>query len=280
VTAESQAAAPPVVRIAPPQGWSLPDFRELWHYRDLASFIVWRDLKVRYKQTVLGVLWAIIQPLFTMVVFSVVFGRLARLPSDGVPYPVFTFAALLPWQLFAAGLSAAAGSVVGSAGLVTKVYFPRLVVPIAAILVPLADFLISSVFASALLIWYGISPSPAILALPVFLLIAIATALAAGLWLAALNVRYRDVHHVMPFLVQAWLFASPVAYSLSLVPEKWRGIYALNPMVTVIQGFRWSLVGGTSPWPLVPSSLLVLAVLLVGGLLYFRRMEDSFADVI
>jgi lipopolysaccharide transport system permease protein len=270
----------PVVRIRPPQGWGFPDFRDVWQHRDLARFLVWRDLKVRYKQTVLGVLWAIIQPLFTMVVFTVVFGRLAGLPSEGVPYPIFTFAALLPWQLFAAGLSATANSMVGSAGIVTKVYFPRLVIPMAATTVPLADFAVSSVLLAALMAWFGVAPTLKILALPLFVLLAVLTAFSAGLWLAALNVRYRDVQHAMPFLVQAWLFGSPVAYSLTLVPEQWRLVYALNPMVAAIQGCRWAIAGGTAPWALLPVSLTVIALLLAGGLVYFRKLEDSFADVI
>jgi lipopolysaccharide transport system permease protein len=279
VTPEQNAPVQ-VVRIRPPQGWSLPDLRDVWHHRDLARFLVWRDLKVRYKQTVLGVLWAVIQPLFTMTVFTVVFGRLANLPSEGVPYPVFTFAALLPWQLFAGGLSATANSMVGSAGIVTKVYFPRLVIPIAATTVPLADFSVSCVLLAGLMAWYGVVPTVAILALPLFVLLAVLTAFSAGLWLAALNVRYRDVQHAMSFLVQAWLFGSPVAYSLTLVPEKWRLLYALNPMVAVIQGCRWAIAGGEPPWPLLPMSLAVVAVLLAGGLVYFRRLEDSFADII
>jgi lipopolysaccharide transport system permease protein len=269
-----------VVRIRPPQGWAMPDFRDVWHHRDLARFLVWRDLKVRYKQTVLGVLWAIIQPLFTMLVFTIIFGRLAKLPSEGVPYPVFTFAGLLPWQLFAGGLSATANSMVGSAGIVTKVYFPRLVIPIAATLVPMADFTVSLALLGMLMAWFGVVPGPAILALPLFVLLAALTAFSAGLWLAALNVRYRDVQHAMPFLMQVWLFGSPVAYSLSLVPDEWRIVYALNPMVAVIQGCRWAIVGGEAPWALLPASLSVVALLLAGGLLYFRRLEDHFADVI
>jgi homopolymeric O-antigen transport system permease protein len=270
----------PVVRIRPAQGWGLPDFRDVWLHRDLARFLVWRDLKVRYRQTVLGVLWAVIQPLFTMVVFTVVFGRLAKLPSEGVPYPIFTFAALLPWQLFAAGLSATSNSMVGSAGIVTKVYFPRLVIPIAATLVPLADFTVSSVLLAGLMAWFGVVPTLAIFTFPLFILLGMLSAFASGLWLAAINVRYRDVQHAMPFLVQAWLFASPVAYSLTLVPEEWRLVYALNPMVAVIQGCRWAIAGGEAPWTLLPISIAVIGLLLAGGLVYFRRLEDSFADVI
>jgi lipopolysaccharide transport system permease protein len=281
VTVQTPHAPGPVVRIRPPQGWSIPDLREVWEHRELAYFIVWRDLKVRYKQTVLGVLWAVIQPLLTMLIFTVVFGRLAELPSEGVPYPVFTFAALLPWQLFASGVTATANSMVGSASIVTKVYFPRLVIPIASTLVPLADFAISSVVLACLMVWFGVEPSVAILTLPLFVLLAVTTAFAAGLWLSALNVRYRDVQHAMPFLLQIWLFGSPVAYSLSLVPDNfWRTLYALNPMVAVIQGCRWAIVGGEAPWRLLPSSMLVLVVLLAGGLVFFRKVEDSFADVV
>ncbi|MGQ0732056.1 MAG: ABC transporter permease [Acidobacteriota bacterium] len=270
-----------MIRISPPSGWALPDGGELWAHRGLAAFIVWRDVKVRYKQTALGVAWAIVQPLMAMLVFSVIFGRLAGLPSDGVAYPVFTFVALLPWQLFASGLTAAANSLVGSAGLITKVYFPRLVIPIAATLVPLVDFAVSSMVLTVLVVWYGVAPTAALLALPIFIALAIATAFAAGLWLSALNVRYRDVQHALPFMVQLWLFATPVAYSLSLVPEgAWRIVYALNPMVAVVQGFRWSIIGGPSPWPLLLSSVPVLMVLLAGGLVYFHRLEERFADVV
>lgn len=268
------------VHILPPKGWSLPDLGEVWTYRELALFIVWRDLKVRYKQTVLGFVWAIVQPVLAMLIFTVIFGRLAQLPSDGVPYPVFTFTALLPWQLFASGLGATANSLVGSAGLVTKVYFPRLVIPIASSLVPLVDFAVSSVVLLVLMLWYGVAPSAALFALPLFVVLALACSFSAGLWLSALNVRYRDVQHALPFFVQLWLFASPVAYSISLIPAVWRTLYALNPMVAVIQGFRWAIVGGEPPWPLMPASLAVIAVLLAGGLMYFRRLEDSFADVI
>jgi lipopolysaccharide transport system permease protein len=281
MTTGTPAASSNVLRIAPPKGWAFPDVRETWTHRELVAFIVWRDLKVRYKQTVLGVLWAGLQPLLTMLIFSVIFGRLLQAPSDGVPYPVFTFAALLPWQLFASGLTATANSLVGSSGLVTKVYFPRMVIPLAATLVPLVDFGIAIIILGGLLAWFGVALSPALLALPLFVLLTIVTSLAVGLWLSALNVQYRDVQHAMPFLMQIWLFASPVAYSLSIVPEGiWRAVYALNPMVAVIQGFRWAIVGGASPWPLVPPALVVVSVLLAGGLLYFRRVEDRFADVV
>jgi lipopolysaccharide transport system permease protein len=255
--------------------------RELWEYRELLYFLAWRDVKIRYKQAALGVTWAVIQPLLTMVIFSVIFGQLAKLPSDGIPYPVFSYAALLPWQLFAGALQRAGTSLVGNSNLITKVYFPRLVIPISAVAAGLVDFGISFVVLLGLMAFYGNTPTWAILTLPLFVLLAALTALAVGLWLSALNVQYRDVQHMIPFLVQAWMYASPVAYSAGLIPGgPWRIIYGLNPLAGVIQGFRWALLGAAPPDELMAVSVIIVIVLLVSGLFYFRRMEKTFADVV
>jgi homopolymeric O-antigen transport system permease protein len=271
----------PVRIIAPSRAWTPLGLRELWEYRELLYLLVWRDVKVRYKQTALGVAWAVIQPVFTMVVFSVIFGRLAHLPSDGVPYPVFAYCALLPWQLFAFALTESSGSVVAHQGLVTKVYFPRLIMPIAAVSVGLADFLCSLVVLLGLMRFYGIVPTAAILTLPLWTAFAIAAALSVGLWLSALNVRYRDIRHAVPFLTQVWLYATPVAYALSLVPARWQTVYALNPMVGVVAGFRWAMLGRAgAPAPAVFVSAIAVLALFTGGLYYFRRTERTFADVI
>ncbi len=271
----------PVIHIRPSKGWVSLNLRDLWEYRELLYFLVWRDVKVRYKQTVLGAVWAIIQPFFTMVVFSLFFGRLAKVPSDGIPYPVFAYCALLPWQLFAYALTESGNSLVANQQLVTKVYFPRLVIPISAVLAGLVDFAVAFVVLLGMMLYYGIVPTAAVLTLPLFLLLAIATALAVGLWLSALNVQYRDVRYTIPFLTQFWLFATPIAYSSSLVPERWRALYGLNPMAGVVEGFRWALLGKTGGvGPLVLVSALAVGVLLVGGLVYFRRMEKTFADVV
>jgi lipopolysaccharide transport system permease protein len=270
-----------VTRIAPAKTWPGIELRELWDYRELLYFLTWRDLKVRYKQTALGAAWAVIQPLFMMLVFSLFFGRLAGVPSDGVPYPVFTFCALLPWQLFAHALTESSNSLVGNQNLITKVYFPRLVVPMSAVLGGLVDFAIAFVILLGMLAYYGLVPGWQILALPAFVLLAVMTALAVGLWLSALNVQYRDVRYTINFLVQFWLFATPVAYPSSIIPAQWRVAYGLNPMVGVVDGFRWSLLGKPeSPSAVVLVSTIVVATLLVGGLYYFRRMEQQFADVV
>jgi lipopolysaccharide transport system permease protein len=270
-----------VTRLVPRKGWAELRLRDVFEYRELAAFLVWRDIKVRYKQTAFGVAWAVIQPVTTMVLFTIVFGRIAQLPSEGVPYPLFTFAALLPWQVFAASLVGSSNSLVGSAGLLTKVYFPRLIVPLAASLATLVDFLVSFAVMGGLMAFYHVAPSPAILALPLFLALALATSLGVGLWFAALNVKYRDVQYVMPFIVQLWLFASPVAYSASLIHSPiGRAIYALNPMAGVIQGFRWALLGAPAPGMLIWPSVAVMAALFASGLFFFKRMEDTFADVI
>jgi len=270
-----------VIEIEPSRGWEALDLRGVWEYRELVWFLIWRDIKVRYKQASLGIAWAVIQPVMTMLVFTLIFGRLAQLPSDGLPYPVFTFTALLPWQLFSGALTGSANSVVNSASLVSKVYFPRLVIPIASVMATLVDFSISFGVLLGLMAWYGISLRLAVVVLPLLVMLALTIALAVGLWAAALNVRYRDVRHVMPFVVQFWLLASPVAYSTSLITSPiWRAVYSLNPMVGVIEGFRWAVLGSTPPSVLVVPSVLVTGVLLVGGLFFFRRTEASFADVI
>ena len=267
--------------IEPSRGWLDLGLRELLAYRELLYFLVWRDVKVRYKQTVLGAAWAIIQPFFTMVVFSLFFGRLAHIPSEGVPYPIFSYAALVPWTFFANGLSQSASSLVGSANLLTKVYFPRLTIPIATVLSGAVDFVLAFAVLLGMMIFYRVSPTWNTLWLPLFLLLAFVTALGVGLWLSALNVEYRDVRYVVPFLVQFWLFATPIAYPSSLVPEPWRAIYAFNPMVGVVEGFRWALLGTeTAPGPMVLVSALAALVIFVGGIVYFRRMEDTFADVV
>jgi lipopolysaccharide transport system permease protein len=266
--------------LKPSKGLIRLNLGDVWAYHELLYFLIWRDVKVRYKQTVLGAVWAILQPGMTMVVFSVIFGRLAEMPSEGVPYPVFAFTALLPWQLFAYALTESSNSLVGSQSLITKVYFPRLVIPIAAVLAGLVDFAIAFVALLALMWYYGIAPTVAIVWLPLFILLAIVTALAVGLWLSSLNVKYRDVRYVIPFLTQLWLFVTPVAYPSSLVPERWRALFGLNPMAGVVEGFRWALLGQAPPGPLLLVSVVVVAVLLVGGLMYFRQMERTFADVV
>jgi lipopolysaccharide transport system permease protein len=271
----------PVLRIEPSRGWVSLRLGELWEYRELLYFLVWRDIKVRYKQTALGAAWAILQPVLTMMVFSVFFGRLAKVPSDGIPYPVFVYAALIPWQLFSYALSESANSLVSSQNLIQKVYFPRLVIPIAGVLAGLVDFAIAFVVLLGMMAYYGIHPTAAILVLPAFIVFAIAAALGVGLWLSALNVRFRDVRYTIPFLTQFWMFATPVAYPSSLVPEKWRALYGLNPMAGVVEGFRWALLGkSTSPGPLLWVSVAAVILLLIGGLAYFRRMEKTFADIV
>ncbi|HVO80943.1 MAG TPA: ABC transporter permease [Terriglobales bacterium] len=277
------AAAPalPHVAIRPPRGWTALELCELWQYHELLFFLIWRDIKVRYKQTALGAAWAVLQPVFTMVVFSLFFGRLAKVPSDGIPYPVFAYCALLPWQLFAYALAESSNSVVANERLISKIYFPRLVIPISAVLAGLVDFAIAFSVLILLMLYYGIVPTWTIATLPLFVLLAILTALAVGLWLSALNVQYRDVRYTVGFLTQIWLFLSPVAYPSSLVPARWRPLYGLNPMAGVVEGFRWALVGKTpAPGAMLAVSVVVVMLLLVGGLFYFRRMENSFADVI
>jgi len=271
----------PHTRIGPSRGWISIGFRDLWHYRELLLFLAWRDIKVRYKQTALGAAWAVIQPLFTMLVFTLFFGRLAKVPSDGIPYPLFSYTALLPWQLFAYALTESSNSVVANERLITKVYFPRLIVPVASILAGLVDFAIAFALVIGMMVWYRVVPTWAVLTLPFFVIFTILTALAVGLWLSALNVQYRDVRYTLTFIVQFWLIASPVAYSATLVPAKWRPFYGLNPMAGVIEGFRWALLGKTpAPGAMLWVSVAVVAVVLFGGLYYYRRMEKTFADVV
>jgi len=271
----------PFRRIVPSRGWVSLQLGELWDYRELLYFIVWRDIKVRYKQTVLGVAWAVIQPFFTMLVFSLFFGRLAKVPSDGIPYPIFSYAALVPWNFFANGLSQSSDSLVGNANLLKKVYFPRLAIPIGAVLSGVIDFAIAFAVLLAMMLYYHTLPTAHALWLPGFVLLALVTSLGVGLWLSALNVQYRDVRYVVPFIVQFWMFATPIAYPSSLLEQPWRTIYGLNPMAGVIEGFRWALLGTkTSPGPMLAVSAAAALLLLVGGALYFRRMEKTFADVV
>ncbi len=270
-----------ITSIRPASGRLDLNLKELWEYRELLYFFVWRDIKVRYKQTVIGAGWAIIQPFFTMVVFSLFFGRLARIPSHGLPYPIFYYSALLPWMYFANALSQATNTVVGNQNIITKVYFPRLILPVSAVMSGLVDFAIAFVLLIGMMIYYGIAPTPAVLLLPLFLLLAICTAMGVGLWLSALNALYRDVRYAVTFLVQFWMFASPVAYPSSLVPERWRRLYGLNPMAGVIEGFRWSLTGqGQPPGPLLLASGVAVVVVLIGGLAYFQKVEGTIADVV
>jgi lipopolysaccharide transport system permease protein len=253
--------------------------REVLQHRELLWFLAWRDVTVRYKQTVLGVAWAVLQPLFSMLVFSLFLGHFARMPSDGLPYPLWSYAALLPWSLFATALGEASGSLVANRALLTKVYFPRLVLPLASSFVALVDFLVAAGLLGVLMLWCGVVPGPAILAAPLFVLVALASALGAGLWLGALNVQYRDVRYVIPFLVQAWFFATPVVYPSSLLPERARAFFGLNPMAGAIEGFRATVLGGTVDLALVGVSSTVALLLLLSGLWYFRRLEASFADI-
>ena len=271
----------PIVIIRPSKGLVAPRLREAWEYRELLYFLAWRDIKVRYKQTVLGAAWAIIQPFFMMIIFSIVFGRLAKIPSDGLPYPLFAYCALLPWQLFARALTESSNSLVGSQNLITKVYFPRLVIPVASILGGLADFVVAFVILLGMMAYYNIIPTAALMTLPLFLLLDLTAALGMGLWLSALNVQYRDIRYVIPFLTQFGLFITPVVYPASLVPEEWRAWLGLNPIASVVEGFRWALLGtGRIEVSMVTISVLTAIVLLVSGMYYFGRMERSFADVI
>jgi lipopolysaccharide transport system permease protein len=279
--AETGECAPETVRIEPSHGWISLRLGEFWQYRELLYFLIWRDIKVRYKQTVLGAGWAILQPLFTMVVFSLFFGRLAKVPSDGVPYPLFSFAALVPWTFFAQGLNQSAESLVGSANLLRKIYFPRLTIPVSAVLAGTVDFTLAMSMLVVMMLHYGIVPGPNVIWLPLFVLISMMTSMGAGLWLSALNVLFRDVRYTMPFLTQCWMFATPIAYPSSLLPEPWKTVYGLNPMAGVIEGFRWALLGTqTAPGAMLWVSAAVAAGILVSGAYYFRRMERTFADTV
>ena len=271
----------PVVRIGARRGWLALDLGELWAYRELLYFFVWRDIKVRYKQTVIGAAWAVLQPVLTMVVFSLFFGKLAKIPSQGLPYPIFYYCALLPWMYFATAMQSSTNVVVEQQRVITKVYFPRVILPISSVLSGLLDFAISFAVFAVLMIYYHIVPTRAVVWLPAFTLLVILTALGVGLWLSALNALYRDVRYVLPFLVQFWMFASPVAYPSSLVPAKWRWLYGLNPMTGVIEGFRWALTGhGQPPGVLLAASSAAVALLVLGGLIYYHAVEGKIADVV
>ena len=271
----------PVAVIEPSRGWVSLGLHELWEYRELLYFLAWRDIKVRYKQTALGAAWAIIQPFFTMVIFSVFFGKLGRMPSDGVPYPIFSYAALVPWTFFANGLNQSSNSLVSGAQLIRKVYFPRLIVPIAAIASGLIDFILAFLVLVAMMLYYGMVPTANVVWLPAFLLLALITSLGVSLWLSALNVQYRDVRYVLPFITQFWLFATPIAYPSTLLSEPWRSLYGINPMVGVVEGFRWALLGtNTRPGVMIIISSLMALLILVSGAFYFRRMEKTFADLV
>jgi lipopolysaccharide transport system permease protein len=279
-SAAQPASNAPVIRIEPSRGWVAINLRELWEYRELLYFLTWRDIKVRYKQTVLGAAWAVIQPFFTMVVFSLFFGRLAKISSEGLPYPIFSYAALVPWTFFAHSLLSSSNSLVSSANLIKKVYFPRLAIPIATALSGAVDFAIAFVVLLGMMLYYGITPTINALWLPGFLMLALVTSLGIGLWLSALNVQYRDVRYTLPFLTQIWLFSTPIAYPSSLVPERWRALYGINPMAGVVDGFRWALLGtDTQPGLMIAVSVFVALAIFIGGLFYFRRMEKTFADV-
>ena len=271
----------PVTVIEPSKGWVSLRLGALWRFRELLYFLIWRDVKVRYKQTLLGAAWAILQPLLTMIVFSIFFGKLARMPSDGVPYPLFAYVALVPWTFFANGLTLSSNSLVSNQTLLRKVYFPRLVIPVSAVASGLLDFAIAFVVLLGLAARYGVTPTANMLWLPVLVLLALVTALGVGLWFAALNVLYRDIQYIVPFLVQVWLYATPIVYPSSLVPERWRTLSAINPMVGVVEGVRWTLLGtGTAPGPMILVSAAAALVTLIGGLFFFRRMEKSFSDVV
>jgi lipopolysaccharide transport system permease protein len=273
------AGSPDIMRIEPPRGLLNLHLGELWAYRELLYFFVWRDVKVRYKQTLIGVLWVVIQPLMTMGVFTIFFGRLAKIPSQGLPYPVFYFAALVPWAYFSTALSNCTNVVVSNQQVITKVYFPRLVLPLSSVCSPLIDFCIGLIVMIALTLSFGIRPPATVLLLPVLIVLAVFTALAVGLWTSALNALYRDVASVVPFAVQFWMIASPVAYPSSLVPPRWRALYGLNPMAGVIDSFRWALTGhGQAPGPMILVSAAMVAVLLIGGLIFFQRMEGDVTD--
>ena len=281
LSAAAQASEAPVLEIRPPQGWMPINLSELWSYRELLFFLAARDIKVRYKQTVLGAAWAIIQPVMTMVVFTVFFGKLAGIKSDGFPYPVFVYCGLLPWQLFAHALTQSSTSLLTEQHLITKVYFPRLIVPFASICASLVDFAVAFLVLIALQLYYQVLPGWQVLFVPLLVAFAVATAMSIGLWLSALTVRYRDLRYTIPFMTQFWMFVTPIVYPASLVPEQWRALYGLNPMAGVVEGFRWALLGKSEPpGGLIWVSVAVVSVLLISGAYYFRRVEDSFADVV
>lgn len=273
---------PELVVIKPVKGWAPLNLKDLWIYRELIYFLTWRDLKVRYKQSVLGVLWAILKPFMNMVVFSIFFGTLAKVPSDGIPYPIFAYVALLPWGFFESALLVSARSMLQSGGMVSKIYFPRIIVPLSSVFANLVDFLIAFVILIGMMIYYQIAPTINVLWLPLFLLLAMVTAIGVGLWFSALLVMYRDINYLLPFITQLWMFISPVVYSSSMVPEKWQWLYSINPMSGVVYGFRWALLGAPESISLVSigiSSVIALIVF-ISGLFFFRRMERVFADMI
>ncbi|HZG67170.1 MAG TPA: ABC transporter permease [Herpetosiphonaceae bacterium] len=273
-------AAPEIV-FGPTRGWITLNLGEVWAHRELLFFLAWRDIKVRYKQTIIGAAWAMLKPIMTMVIFSTIFGSLIGVPSGDVPYPIFVYTALISWSFFASALGQSGSSLVANASLISKVYFPRLVLPIASVFVAAVDFALAFLVLLALMLWYGIIPGSALLALPLFLLLAVTTALGAGLWLSALEIKYRDVGHIVPFLTQFWLYATPVIYPSSIIPERWRLLYSLNPMVGVVEGFRWSLLGTAhSPARQIIISTIIVVIMLIGGLFFFRRAEREFADVV
>lgn len=271
----------PLIHIAPSKGWMSMGLKDIWEYRELIGIFVWRDLKVRYRQTIIGALWAILQPFLTMVIFSIFFGRLAGIPSDEIPYPIFSFAGLVPWTLFANSINQASNSLVNSADMIKKIYFPRLTMPMAAVLASLVDFALSFIILLGMMLYYDFIPTINIIWLPGLILLTMMTGLGVSFWLSALNVQFRDVRYMIPFITQAWLFATPVAYPSSLLSEPWRTIYGINPMVGVIEGIRWALLGtDTAPGPLIIVSFVVAFLMLISGAIYFRRMEKTFADVI
>lgn len=267
-------------RVQSTSGWKSVKIKELWASRDLIYFFIWRDLKVRYKQTVLGASWAIIQPFFTMVIFSLFFGRLAKVPSDNIPYPIFSYSALVPWTFFANGLTQASNVLVANANMLKKIYFPRLTLPVATVLAGLVDFVLAFVILIVMMLFYGITPTSNVIYLPLFLLMALFTSIGVSMWFSAMNVQFRDVRYMIPFITQAWLFLTPIAYPSSLLNEPWRMIYGLNPMAGVVEGFRWALLGTPAPGPIIYISSLIATGLFVSGVFYFRRMEKTFADVV
>jgi lipopolysaccharide transport system permease protein len=268
----------PVITVKPSQGWAALNLRDLWIYRELIYFMTWRNLKVRYKQTLLGAFWAILRPFLSMVVFSIFFGGLAQVPSDNIPCPIFSYSGLLPWELFSVALVHASQSLVQSSNMITKIYFPRVILPLASVLSGLVDFMIAFVVLLGMMLYYHITPTAAVWTLPLFLLLALVTGLGVSLWLSAMNVMYRDINYILPFLNQLWMYITPIVYSSTLVPANWQYVYAINPMAGVVQGFRWALLGTNPPGPMIWVSVAVAIGLLISGLFYFRRMEHIFAD--
>ena len=281
VTLDSSHRTRPLAVIEPERSLFYLDLKSIWEHRDLLVFLVWRDVKIRYKQTAIGITWVVLQPVLTMILFSLVFGRFAKIPSEGLPYPIFFYAGLLPWNLFANSLSRSSDSVVGSANLISKIYFPRLVLPLAAVFSPLIDFAFAFIVLIGMMLWFDVTPGWGVLLLPLFIVLAVVTSLAVSLWLSAFNVRYRDVAYAVPFVTQLWMFASPVAYPTSIIPDQWRGLYSVNPMAGVIEGFRWALLGNNSPdFRVIGISAVTVAALLLPALIYFRHTERTFADIV